>query len=1458
MSYDFAALHSKLNQEQTAVKFTDKVVGEALQNFPIKEFEQTYPAKTFNKPDHWKDTERNSALHLPLAPQDAQVEVQFSLNSQRVEIKSGQVDPSITLHDFLKQYSRLSGTKKVCAQGGCGSCTVTVGRFDADSKKWVSSSANACLVPVGTLHGLCITTTEGLGSCQTGFHPVQQRVADFNGSQCGYCTPGMVMAVYSKLKTLEPDLPNDFDMQHTIDGNLCRCTGYMPLVNALGSFSEGGAERNAKVCYSKSGKVPPYDPQSDPAYPEPFGPKSSTMTGNGKVWARPATLQEAMPLLQKKNVQVVSGNTGLKGLYPTDTNGKTMYVDVSQVQELHCMTLEGTTLEVGAATTIETLGTIMNLDKRGCHARFAPVISKLQALSLGENLSRIAQQVYNIAGVHVRNRATVGGNMVLTKLKPEHFPSDLAGQFLALGASLKLVNITSGVKSSKGLAEWLQEAWDPSDLIVALSIPLPKDVYLNQRAVLRSQNCHAYLSSALSASIHNGLIKDVKLAVGALPQAMLAKKTAQELEGKSAADLLKNGWGSLAETFRKEIVFTDSHDLEYRQMLLNTFLYKFLNSLAENGSVNTYASLPRSLPKSNDVNFVNMQGREEIAGDIIPKHTSWAQASGEIKYAGDVEMSSGGLNAFMVTSPVAHGILENVDASKALKMEGVVAFLDHRDIPGANTVTAMTRKEPLFVQENVTYLGQPIGMIVAETSWQAEAAAKEVMFNIKPLDAIMTIDQAIAAGQFLPAGEVPLKETKKGESTKVLETDTANSVRFSGEWQSGQAKHFYLERQVAMATPRVNEHGNGDGVDMWHACQSPSIVQATVANCLGVPSGWVQLKQHMVGGGFGGKCTRNVPTACAAAVAAVRLNRPVRIVQDIATDLGMNGGRHPCKLRYSGRVDKTTGKLLAVSLESYGGQAYLPDLFGAADNHVGKAVLAPWANYSPPPHVISQSKCCVLNIPPSTFVRGPTDPKKSMAVETIWQHAAVSAGLPLIKVQHANMNVKLDGGTQPKLWKQLVESSEMTARSEDVKAFNAQNKLKKRGIALAPCLWNVPPIPATCTVAIYHGGGATAPDGSITITLGSAEIGQGIHTKVAQACQDALSKHPLLSEKVPLELIRVVGNNTEVIPAYDMVGGSGSNPQAVRCVVGACEQLIAKLTVHTTMNPVKKKNMTLNRKALGLDGKKMTWSELIATCVGPFGLAGADLVARNTVFLGMNNNEGIIKQMLQGKMTGPHASHGAAVTEVEVDVLTGEHVILRSDILYGQPRSVNPVIDLGQIQGAFVMGLGFFTKEYTEYSEDGKTFITKDTWEYKPPQVQDIPQQFNVNYFRSGSMKGLVFGSKGVGEPPLFMAVSVVNAIREAIMSARADGSWVDVSLPATPARISTACAIDASTLSKDTSLWSGLQNEYRDGGKSGYEPCGKAVKLEEEASGSSLLMIGAGLVLVGAIVAAVRRAQSS
>jgi len=384
------------------------------------------------------------------------------------------------------------------------------------------------------------------------------------------------------------------------------------------------------------------------------------------------------------------------------------------------------------------------------------------------------------------------------------------------------------------------------------------------------------------------------------------------------------------------------------------------------------------------------------------------------------------------------------------------------------------------------------------------------------------------------------------------------------------------ERQVAMATPRVNEHGTGDGVDLWHSCQAPSFVQGTVAAVLGVPSGWVQLNQHMVGGGFGGKGTRNIPTACAAAVAAVRLNRPVRLVQDIATDLSMSGGRHPLKLRYSGRVDKTSGKLLAVSLESYGGQAYLPDYMGASDNQVGKALLKPWANYSPPPHVITQSKCCVLNVPPSTFVRGPTDPKKSMAVETIWQHAAVVTGLPLIKVQKANMNVKLDGGTQTKLWDELIESSEMMARMEDVKAFNVQNKLKKRGIALAPCLWEVPPIPSTCTVAINHGGGLTAPDGSITITLGSAEIGQGIHTKVAQACQHVLSKHPLLSEKVPLELIRVIGNNTEVIPAFDLVGGSGSNPQAVRAVAGACEQLIAKLTVHATMNPIKKKTMTYN------------------------------------------------------------------------------------------------------------------------------------------------------------------------------------------------------------------------------------------------------------------------------------------
>ena len=255
-----------------------------------------------------------------------------------------------------------------------------------------------------------------------------------------------------------------------------------------------------------------------------------------------------------------------------------------------------------------------------------------------------------------------------------------------------------------------------------------------------------------------------------------------------------------------------------------------------------------------------------------------------------------------------------------------------------------------------------------------------------------------------------------------------------------------------------------------------------------------------------------------------------------------------------------------------------------------------------------------------------------MAVETILQHAAAVSSLSLLTVQIANLDSKLDGGVQPKLWAELQETSELQQRMAQVEAFNKVNKVRKRGIALAPCLWNVPPIPCSVIVAISHGGGITPADGSITITLGSAEIGQGLHTKVAQAAQYVLSQHPLLSEDVPLNLIRVVGNNTEVIPAFDLVGGSGSNPQAVRCVSGACEQLMAKLTSHMTMNPLKKKTMQFNRTAQGLDGKKMTWPQLVSLVTGPFGLAGADLVARNTVCLGLNNNEGLIKQIIQGKV----------------------------------------------------------------------------------------------------------------------------------------------------------------------------------------------------------------------------------
>jgi len=245
--------------------------------------------------------------------------------------------------------------------------------------------------------------------------------------------------------------------------------------------------------------------------------------------------------------------------------------------------------------------------------------------------------------------------------------------------------------------------------------------------------------------------------------------------------------------------------------------------------------------------------------------------------------------------------------------------------------------------------------------------------------------------------------------------------------------------------------------------------------------------------------------------------------------------------------------------------------------------------------------------------------------------------------------------------------------------------------------------------------------------------------------------------------------------------------------------------VHWDMNPLKKGLMTLNRTAMGKDGKTMTWPEVVGQCTGPYGLIGADLVVKNTTFMGITNNEGIMGQIAAGKLTPPHPSYGACVTEIEMDVLTGEHVIIRSDLLYQQPRSVNPVIDLGQIQGAFVMGLGFFLKEFTQYSEDGTELITKDTWEYKPPCAQDIPQEFNVAYFREGSQSGLVYGAKGLGEPPLFMAVAAVSAVRECIMSARADAgqdagdTFAHLDLPATPAACSTACSIDPLKLGRTT-----------------------------------------------------------
>jgi xanthine dehydrogenase large subunit len=742
----------------------------------------------------------------------------------------------------------------------------------------------------------------------------------------------------------------------------------------------------------------------------------------------------------------------------------------------------------------------------------------------------------------------------------------------------------------------------------------------------------------------------------------------------------------------------------------------------------------------------------------LPHESARAHVTGAALYTDDLAGRYPNLlHAVPVLSPHAHARVLSIDATLAASLPGVVTILTASDVPGEGDSGANRRDEPLF-PNTVMFHRQPVAWVLGESLAAARAGAAAVSVEYQPLPAIVHLHDAIAAKSYL-CGPLTLR---RGDASTAI---AAAPHRLEGEVSIGGQEHFYLETQASLAW--LDESG---GVAVQSSTQHPSETQEIVARVLAIAANRVTVECLRMGGAFGGKEVQSFAYSAIAALGAWKTGRPVLVRLPRALDMALTGKRHPFLARFTAGYDDD-GRLHGLQVQLYGDGGWSLDLsepiLGRALFHIDNAYLLP--------AVHATGVVCRTNKTSQTAFRGFGGPQGMLVVEDVLDRIARSLGLPPEVVRrrnfyhqgdttHYGMEVK-DAGRIERIWDELLTTSSFAARRAEIDAYNAAHPHRKRGIAITPVKFGI-----SFTATWYNQAGALVllyRDGTVQVNHGGTEMGQGLHTKIRQIAADGLG--------VDLELVRLMPTRTDKVPNTSATAASASTDLNGAAVLDACRQLKARLA------PVAAELLECPEDAL-------TFSNGRIAC-GPIGLPFAHVVEvayrkRTPLFAqGFYRTPEIHWDAAAGQGRPFHYfAYGAAVTEVAVDGFTGAHTVLRTDILQDVGDSVSPLIDRGQVEGGYLQGLGWLTLEELVWNQEGR-LMTSGASTYKLPSWSELPADFRVAFLARAAEPGVVCGSKAVGEPPLMLALSAREAIRDAI-AAFGSGGPVLIDSPATPERV--------------------------------------------------------------------------
>lgn len=1280
-------------------------------------------------------------------------------------------NPHWTLLDYIRAQPNLKGTKLGCGEGGCGACTVVLQVPDTQSgkRRIKHLSVNACLFPLVGVDGKHVITVEGIGHVGKP-HPLQERIAKLHGSQCGFCTPGIVMSLYAVVRNAyDPETKKfhlsarDIEMEGHLDGNLCRCTGYKPILNAAKTFvtqdlkgqladedeprtadaeqfekeiidlTKNGCGGPSKVSCGRPGgccrdtapsdgsssgskseaSSPPTEPTSSsedeliPAivdankashvdsavtgaeYAKPLKSKenvpgadveSKTTTsapevpakstegvptielqeyipdtelifppslwkhepqplcyGNDKkIWFRPTKLDQLLALKDAyPSAKLVGGASEVQVEVRFKNSDFAVSVYVSDIPELKHTKLPSDAELDSAQEIVVAANTPLTELEAICKQVYAKLGKRAMVLEA------LRKQLRYFAGRQIRNVASLAGNIATASPI-----SDANPVLLAAGAVLEAVSKKQGsmdLPMSNFFVAYRTTSLPIDAALHRIRIPLPpkggKEVLKAYKQAKRKDDDIAIVTAAFRVRLDDGgMVEDVRIVYGGMaPMTKESPKTQSALVGKPwfHSETLDSALNALLEDY--DLPYGVPGGMaDYRKTLTLSLFFRFWHeSTAEFGLGDVDKEIINEIHRGISSGWRDDHNPYEkrVVGKQIAHLSALKQCTGEAEYVDDMPRLDRELFGGLVLSAKAHAEILSVDWQPALEMAGVVGYIDRYSIPAdANIWGSIKKDEPFFAEDKVLSHGQVIGMVYGESALIAQAAARAVKVEYKVLPPILTIDEAIQAESFFPHG----KFLRKGLAVedRMSEVWAQCDKIFEGVSRLGGQEHFYLETNAALSIPS----GEDGAMEVWSSTQNTMETQEFVSAVLGVPSNRVNARVKRMGGGFGGKESRSVPFAVYTAIAARKEKRPVRIMLNRDEDMLLSGQRHPFQARWKVGVSKE-GKLIALEADVYNNGGFSQDMSGA----VMDRCLTHLDNSYECPHVFLRGHVCRTNIHSNTAYRGFGAPQGMYFSETIMYNIAEGLDMDIDELRWKNLYKpgnhtpffqKIDEDWHvPLLLQQLNKSSDYEARKAAVADFNDKNKWKKRGICLVPSKFGLSFATAlhlnqaSAYVKIYH-------DGSVLLHHGGTEMGQGLYTKMCQIAAQELG--------TPLDAIYTQDSQTyQIANASPTAASSGSDLNGM-AVKDACDQLNKRLQPY--------------REMFGEDAPLKTLAH--AAYIDRVNLAANGFWKMPKVgYKWGDTNWETVKPMYY------YWTQGACCSEVEVDLLTGDSTVLRTDIM---------------------------------------------------------------------------------------------------------------------------------------------------------------------------------------------------